>query len=173
MHSKLSQACSRGTFCTFTAEACKCMSHMSEHEAATQPPGCLITCVEHKTCSCLTRAKRSVNHLFLYSCCLSCYDSNPSYYLAVTRYKLAKPAFYIFSNSLLDVPPAESTIQSFIHPTGSLTVNKLKMVILLSGNTTWHRHGPPLSHTHSATHTQSTSVSTQSGDRVQWKKKRM
>lgn len=118
----------------------------------------LITCAEHKTCSCLTRAKRSVNQPPLHcgGCCWSFDDSNPSHYLAVTRHKLAKPAVYIFSNSLLDVPPAESTIQSFIHPTGSLTVNKLKMVILLSGNTTWHRHGPPLLHTHmhAALHTQ-------------------
>lgn len=48
--------------------------------------------------------------------------------------------------------PTESTIQCFIHPTGSLTVNRLKMVILLSGNTTWHGRRP--THTEALRHAQ-------------------
>lgn len=76
-------------------------------------------------------------------------SSNPLYYLSATHQELAKPAFYNFSNSIFDVPPAESTIQCFIHPTGSLTVNKLKMVILLSGNTTWLKRRPPPTRTQS------------------------
>lgn len=136
--------------------------------------------MEHKICSRFTPAKRSLNLSYVrYSRCLSCYNSNPSYYLSVTHHKLAKPAVYNFSNTLLDVPPAESTIQCFIHPTGSLTVNKLKMVILLSGNTTWHRSRPPFhTHTHTRTvrhHTQKPlRKHTRRGDSVQRKaEKRM
>lgn len=72
---------------------------------------------------------------------------NPLYSLSVTHREPARLAFHNFPNSLLDVAPAELTIQCFIRPTGSLTVNGLKMVILLSGNTTWHGCRPTLTHT--------------------------
>lgn len=80
---------------------------------------------------------------------------NPLCSLSVTHQKLARPAYYNLSNSFLDVTPVESKIQCFIHPAGSVTVNRLKMVILLSGNTTWHgcrpTHAEALRHTE--THT--------------------
>lgn len=80
---------------------------------------------------------------------------NPLYSLSLTHQELTRPAVYHFANSFLDVTPVESTIQCFIHPTGSLTVNRLKMVILLSGNTTWHVHRPThTTHTLALTHTQ-------------------
>lgn len=79
---------------------------------------------------------------------------NLLYSFSVTHRELTRPAFHNFSNSFLDVTPAELTIQCFIHPTGSLTVNRLKMVILLSGNTTWHRCRPQThTHTHTGTKT--------------------
>lgn len=149
MHFELFHLCSHDTSCTFTAGDCKCMSSLvTEHEAVIQSHD--QTRAQHKTCSLFdTQRQRRVNQPSPHcGGCSSCDDSNPSHYLAVARHELAKPAVYIFSSSRLDVPPAESTVQSFIHPTGSLTVNKLKMVILLSGNTTWHRHGPPLSRAH-------------------------
>lgn len=70
----------------------------------------------------------------------------PLYSLSVTYQQLARPAFYNLSNSFLDVTSTELSIQCFIHPTGSLTVNRLKIVILLSGNTTWR--GPTQTHSH-------------------------
>lgn len=66
-------------------------------------------------------------------------SSNLLYAVSITHQELAKPACNNFSDSFLDVPPAESIILSFIHPTGWLTMNKLKMVIPLSWSTTW-RH---------------------------------
>lgn len=62
----------------------------------------------------------------------------PSLPLSNSHIELARLAFYHFTNFFLYVMPVEFTIQCFIQLTGSLTMNRLKMVIRLLRNTTWH-----------------------------------